>query len=301
MEHDVAMLEHVLENLHDSVYFLDLDRRIVFWNKAAERVTGYPREAVIGSRCSDGILIHLDHDGRHLCAQRCPAAATMEDGELRESLVYFHHRDGHRVPVRTRVLPLRNAEGRVVGAYEVFHEVTSEADREARIADLERLAMHDALTHLPNRRYLESRLRARFEDFRREGWPMGVLMADLDEFKAVNDGYGHDAGDRVLRAVASTLANGIRGGDVIGRWGGEEFLAVVGDVDEPGLAQVANRLCSLVRFTPVAGPSAPIAVTITIGGALAQPGDDLAGLVARADRAMYEGKSTGRDRFVLAR
>ncbi len=289
----------MLENLHDSVYFLDLDHRITFWNKAAERVTGFSRDAVVGSRCSDNVLVHLDDNGHHLCTNGCPAAKTTVDGKQREALVYFRHRDGHRVPVRTRVLPLRDARGEIVGAYEVFREATSDTEREARITELERMAMYDELTQMPNRRYLESRLQARFEDFEQHGWTMGVLLADLDRFKKVNDTWGHDVGDSVLRTVASTLANGVRGGDVIGRWGGEEFRAVIANIDVEGMMTISNRLCSLVRFTNTPGPEGPLTVTLSVGGALIRPGDDIAQVIKRADDALYRGKESGRDRFVL--
>ena len=128
---------------------------------------------------------------------------------------------------------------------------------------------------------------------------MGVLLADLDRFKKVNDSFGHDVGDRVLHTVASTLVNGVRAGDVIGRWGGEEFLAVVSNVDASSIGNIANRLCSLVRFTYTPGPEDPVRVTVTVGGALARPGDDVRTLLKRADDALYRGKDAGRDQFVL--
>jgi len=96
----------LLENIQEGVYFTDLDRRITFWNKAAEKITGYKAKNVIGVRCRDNILQHVDDTGLGLCQSLCPLAATMRDGKGREMEAYLHHKKGHRVPVRIRATPL---------------------------------------------------------------------------------------------------------------------------------------------------------------------------------------------------
>ncbi len=188
----------LLDNLHDGVYYVDRERRILYWNRAAERITGFPAEEVIGTRCSDNILMHVDENGKQLCLEGCPLAATMEDGSLRETEVFLHHEKGHRVPVSVRTAPLRDDQGRVEGAVEIFTDLGAREAKLLRLQELERLAMKDGLTGLANRRYMENELSSRVDESRRYGVPFGVLFMDIDHFKKIDDRYGHDAGDDVL-------------------------------------------------------------------------------------------------------
>ena len=120
-----TLYRDVLDNIYDGVYFLDVDRRILFWNKGAERITGHRSEDVLGRPCADDILCHVDDHGRSLCRDGCPAAEVLEDGQRRESEVYLLHKNGYRVPVRIRVAPIEDAEGHIVGAMEIFSDDTS--------------------------------------------------------------------------------------------------------------------------------------------------------------------------------
>ena len=134
----------------------------------------------------------------------------------------------------------------------------------------------------------------------RYGWPFGALFADLDDFKRVNDRHGHEVGDRLLRAVAGTIEGSLRTFDVATRWGGEEFLVIVANVDATALLRIADRIRSLVSKTEVStGTGDEVAVTISIGATLAKEGDTVDSLVSRADRFMYEGKRAGKGRVTL--
>jgi diguanylate cyclase (GGDEF)-like protein/PAS domain S-box-containing protein len=296
------LLKQLLDEVEDGVYFIDRKRRITFWSRGAEQLTGYSRAEAIGRRCSDNMLKHVDEQGRALCLGRCPLAATMEDSQMRESRVYLHHKDGHRVPVRARTTPLRDDSGEIVGGVELFSDATPQKDLVERLKSLEKLAMLDALTELPNRRFLDSTLDKRQGEFTRYGWPWGVLLIDIDHFKRFNDTYGHDVGDVVLRAVAKALAHSARVFDVVGRWGGEEFLVILSNVDSDGLAIVAERLRMVVETSSVDVDSQPkpLQVTISLGGALAQGELSVAQLLKVADQRLYQAKETGRNCAVVS-
>ena len=105
----------VMDNLYDGVYYVDLGRRIHYWNRGAERLTGYADADVIGQFCFDNILNHVDGSGTTLCRSFCPLAATMRDGGPREAEVFLRHRKGHRVPVQVRTTPVRSRDGTVIG------------------------------------------------------------------------------------------------------------------------------------------------------------------------------------------
>ncbi|MEW6489692.1 MAG: sensor domain-containing diguanylate cyclase, partial [Thermodesulfobacteriota bacterium] len=286
----------LVENLFDGVYFVDLERRITYWNRGAERITGYRAEEVIGSRCADNLLVHVDESGVQLCREGCPLEATCRDGRLREARVFLRHRGGHRVPVLVRASPIRDGQGRIIGAAEVFSDVSAQAEAQWRAEELEKLALLDHLTGAANRRYMEILLAARLGELERYGWPLGVLFADVDRFKELNDAFGHAAGDRTLALVARTLASGARSFDVVGRWGGEEFLVLLVNVTGAELEEIAERLRLLVESSRLPIASGDLHLTVSIGATLAVPGDTPEALVGRADALMYRSKHGGRNR-----
>ena len=291
----------VLETMNDGVYAVDRDRRITYWSPGAERLTGHLAADVVGRRCRDGILNHVDANGRLLCFTACPLAATIEDGERREVHAYLHHKGGHRVPVAIRAAPLRDEAGdRILGAVEVFNDDTSCSRLGEQLSQAEKDAFTDPLTGLPNRRLVTQRLASAHESFRRAGVPVAVLFVDVDHFKHVNDRFGHAAGDEILRMVGGTLGACTRGADLVGRWGGEEFLVVVTAAEPSLVGMMADRLRTMVAKSWIEVDGRRVRVTVSVGAAVASTGEAVDELVDRADRAMLEAKEQGRNRFVLA-
>lgn len=295
MKHMEDFYRNLLDNLYDGVYFVDRGRTISYWNKGAERLSGFAADEVLGSCCRDNILVHMDHQGRMLCAEGCPLAATMEDGAERQAEIFMRHKSGHRLPVQVRVAPIRDAEGRVTGAVEVF------SDNSARMADLQKIeelqqqAFFDPLTALANRRYLELTLQTRLEEMARYGWRFGVLFLDVDHFKQINDRHGHETGDAALQMVAKTLAHCSRSFDTVGRWGGEEFVAIVVGVDGKDITATAERYRQVIAHSALGTGTETVRMTVSIGATLAAPGDTPQSLVKRADGLMYQSKLAGRN------
>lgn len=295
MTENNSFYKNILDNLYDGVYLVDRDRRITYWNRGAERLTGYQASEVLGKFCSDNILMHVDERGTSLCRGSCPLAATIADGRLREKEIYFHHKEGHRIPILVRAAPLRDSKSQIIGAVEIFSEYSFKNEMMQRIDELERLALVDSLTKVGNRRYGEINLHSRFNEMHRFGWRFGVLFIDIDDFKSINDQYGHDIGDRVLKMVATTILNNIRSFDVVCRWGGEEFLAMITNVKENHLYLLGNRLCALVENSGLTVGSDIVRVTISIGATLADKDETADELLKRADSLMYHSKKNGRN------
>jgi len=294
----------IVDNLADGVYFVDPTREIKYWNNGAERITGYSSGDVVGHRCFENILDHVDGRGNSLCHTVCPLADTIRDGEAREVSIWLRHADGYRKPVRVRTAPVRNDEGTIVGAVEVFSDDTAVL-RAVEDADQARHdALTDELTGLPNRRLFDGALAGRIENMTRYGRRFGLLIVDIDHFKAVNDKYGHAFGDAVLVGVGTTLHGAIRTGDVLARWGGEEFAVLVESSDDAALdaalTDAAERLRTLVAKSEVHLDGLTHSVRVSVGGALACPGDSAETLFARADSALYGAKHAGRNRIAIA-
>lgn len=297
MDHILDEYQAIFDDLYEGVYFVDKDRGITFWNHGATQITGFTSSEMIGHLCYDNLLNHVDEQGRQLCLDGCPLQETLRDGEPRSAQVYLHHKNGHRVRVNIRIRPFV-FKGEIVGAAEVFSNAdTALLDISAQ--ELERLALFDQLTQLPNRRYIDTFLENQLRDYHSLGIPFGVMMLDLDFFKRINDAYGHGTGDEMLKMVAATFQNAMRRNDFIGRWGGEEFVAILRGVTHLELRTIAEKICRLVEQSGLKRGEEYLRVTVSIGTSLVQPEDNAISIVQRADQALYISKNEGRNRVTL--
>jgi diguanylate cyclase (GGDEF)-like protein len=143
------------------------------------------------------------------------------------------------------------------------------------------------------------KLHSRINEMQRYGWPCGVLFLDIDNFKIVNDTYGHNVGDGVLMMVARTLSSNLRAHDLLGRYGGEEFVAIITHVDMAQLHTFADRLRLLVEKSRHDTEYSTIRVTVSIGATVVRPEDTVETAITRADLFMYNSKISGRNRVSL--
>jgi diguanylate cyclase (GGDEF)-like protein/PAS domain S-box-containing protein len=298
MNYELCYCEDLLNDLYEGVYFVDKDRGITFWNQGAERITGFSASEMLGRCCHDNLLSHVDGSGKQLCFDGCPLHETLCDGKSRSAQVYLHHKDGHRVRVDVKIRPLFvNQE--IVGATEVFSSAEFSDCSEAGLKEMERLALFDQLTQLPNRRYIDTFLDNQIRDFQSLGIPFGVLMLDLDLFKNINDTYGHSVGDSVLKMVAGTCQSAMRKNDFIGRWGGEEFVAILRGVSHLELRLIAEKVCKIVAQAGLKRGQDCLKVTVSIGATMIAETDNAYTLIQRADRALYTSKREGRNRVTV--
>ena len=284
--HAEGNYKRILDSLSDGVYETDRDRRIRYWNQGASTLTGYVAADVIGRQCGPDLLDHVDAAGQSLCDTRCPLTATLTDGAPREVQVWLRQKDGHRRPVRVRTASIRDARGAITGAVETFADDSAFVETQRAVDDARRDATVDSLTGLPNRRAFDVILERRLEVYRRHGWPFGLVMADIDDFKKINDSRGHSVGDRALRTVAETLTGGLRAGDQVFRWGGDEFVILVEAGDSRALLETAERLQARVTQSLVETPRGAFRVTVSVGGAAVEENDTATARFDRADAAL---------------
>ncbi len=287
----------LLDCLYDGVYFVDPDRRITYWNQGAERLTGYTAKEALGRHCFDNFLMHVDDGGSLLCLMGCPLSLTLCDGQHREAQVYLRHKQGHCVPVFVRVSPVKDERGSITGAVEIFSDGTAIRNLEKRASELEALAYSDVLTGVANRRYIDLKVQQAIQEVELFDRPYGLILIDIDHFKAVNDTCGHGGGDAVLRAICETLSQCLRPYDVLGRWGGDEFVILARDMTADSLEQLAHRCRDLIARTSIAAGGDQVSVTISTGPILLEKGESSEGAFGRADRLLYVNKCVGRGRM----
>lgn len=280
----------LLETMDALMVVLDAAGRIVRFNRACERLTGYRAEEVKGKPLWD--LFPLPGEGE----QVKEVFATMLAGEFparHES--YLRTREGERRLISWSNTPLRRPDGSVQYLIATGLDITERHEAEERMA---RLAHYDLLTDLPNRKLFGDRLQQAMARARRSRLLVAVFFLDLDQFKPVNDRYGHDIGDLLLKQVAHRIRAAVRETDTVGRIGGDEFVAAIEGLHRPADAEpVARKIIDALRR-----PFHPGGRTCTVGvsiGAAFYPGDgeERALLIKKADQAMYEAKKAGGNEF----
>jgi diguanylate cyclase (GGDEF)-like protein len=199
-----------------------------------------------------------------------------------------------------RATALRDQRGTIVGAIETFSNNSNVIHARRRLSEMHQLARTDSLTRIGNRQHIEGRIRAVLAEFENNQNAAGLLFMDIDHFKKINDTYGHDVGDMALCMVANTIRHALRATDTVGRWGGEEFVAILYEVyDEKTLLTAAEKVRTLIAMSRLDMKDRSLAVTASIGATRLYSNDTAESLIRRADGLMYRSKQSGGDRVTV--
>ncbi len=290
----LEFFKQVIDQLEEGVFFVDFEQRITYWNKACETITGFTSNEMLGKHCCNRFQ-HLDENDEPVCTLKCPIQETLYTKRVYECELKIPHKQGHPIPVYVRTMPLFDSSGHVIGATEFLVDITMKRELLRKVEYLERKSSIDKLTDLPNRSLVEHTIKSRFNEFERYGWTFGLILIDIDHFKEVNDQYGHTVGDIVLKKLSGIFQKKQRTCDMIGRWGGEEFIGIMSNVEKLNLFGICERIRLMVENTSIDIEKKQIRVTVSIGGSLIAEGDTIDSLLKRADRVMYESKNKGRN------
>ncbi len=284
------MLTAVSLSTRDAIVEIDCHDKILFWSKAAEDMFGYTEEEARQGRFHELIAPEQYHEA---IAKGMDRFAQTGRGVVFGGRSEFtvKRKDGSELSVEVEVVPLLDGgHWRAVGG---LRDITKRKLAEKRLREM---ATTDALTGLANRRFFTELAQAEINRTNRYGGPVSMIMFDVDRFKKVNDTFGHDVGDEVLKALCQTAAKNIRDVDLLGRIGGEEFAVLLPETGSGAAAEVAERLRAAVEKATAHTTAGEIGFTIslgvtTCGGEQA----DLAKMLKTADDAMYQAKNDGRN------
>lgn len=290
MHESEGFLQSLFDASFDGMYCVDRNRRVLRWNRAAERITGYTEQQMLNTVCAQSALCHIDDRGQRLCMRGCPLAEAISTGRATQQQLYLLHRQGHRLPVMVRTAPVRDAQGNIIGAVEVFCE-RSRAGSGA-VAPLQDGSLEEALLSTASRAMLESTIRTKLDQLVRDGHGFGVLAIEPDRHRWARDLYGEHAATELLRMVARTLFSNLRSADALGLWGDQTFLLLVG---HPGtqLCAQAKRLLMLVERSGLGLGTEVLRTTVSVGAATAQPEDSPESLAQRAMELLARSKAKG--------
>lgn len=283
----------ILEAISEGVYGLDLDGKTTFANHTGAEMLGYKIEELLGTSMHD--IVHYNHaDGKRYALTECPIHASLRDGNTYHiSNEVFWKKDGTSIPVEYTSRPVF-VEGRISGAVISFCDISERISAQAAVT---RLAHYDSVTGLPNRILFSDRLSQELRNAERNGTRVALLYMDLDRFKIVNDSYGHEHGDQLLKEVGNRLLDCVRNSDTVARLGGDEFTIILHGLTE---SCVINRISQKVLnklSQPFTIQGHVIHISVSIGITI-YPDDAKSAeeMLKNADQAMYTAKTQGRNR-----
>ncbi len=287
----------LLQGMYDGVVFVDANGRIAFWNRGAERLTGIPAASVEQRQWNPELLQMADERGQPLAAQDCPLATAIRSGVQSLRRLSISGRSGRTVAVDAHTMPVIDGNGATLGAILLLHDASSEISLEQRCQSLYEKATKDPLTQVANRAELERVHEMFISAHQQQQAPCSLMLCDLDHFKQINDTFGHQAGDEVIKSLAALLKSACGPGDLVARYGGEEFVLLCADCDNATAARRAEQIRKSLAQIPQPALDGRC-VTVSIGVTEIQPGDTAETMLRRADRALLAAKAKGRNRVV---
>ena len=289
-----AFETRLLDNMHDAVVFVDDNLTIQLWNAGAERMTGILGRSICHRHWLPELLNLRDEKGNLIEIEDCPVACAIRSGVQSLRRLAIWGRNGRPVPVDAHVIPVIDDNGENKGAILVLHDASSEISLEQRCQNLHAKATRDPLTNVANRAEFDRVFEMFVTAHLQRRLPCSLAICDLDHFKSVNDNYGHQAGDEVIKSLATILKNSCRPGDLAARYGGEEFVLLCTDCDNAAAARRAEEVryaMARVVHESLGGRH----VTASFGVTEIQPGDTPETMLRRADRALLMAKAKGRN------
>jgi len=281
--------ELILNTAVEGIFGLDVQGNHTFVNPSAAQMLGFTVDSLIGKH-SHSLWHHTKADGSPYPLEDCPIYATCKDGKVHHGTdEVFWRKDGISFPVEYASTPILEG-GKISGAVVTFRDIS---DRKRMEEELKRLATTDSLTQAYNRAKFQEVIKREIERTKRHGRPLSISMFDIDRFKQVNDTYGHDVGDYVLKTLSQIAKKNMRGIDYLIRWGGEEFIIIALDTDVRGAETLSEKIRKAIEhyeFEEVKH------ITVSFGVTQFRQDDTEDSFIKRVDDALYHAKEKGRNR-----
>ena len=287
--------QYIIENMASSACYVQADGTVSYWNASAEKLTGFTAEEMVGLPFPTKRFKLMDVYDKNVFA--IPEIYEQIITGRQRLCSLFKRKDNSKVAVRILVVPVgENAGDGWMVFMDCFVDINLLSDD---VTDLRFMASHDVLTTLPNRRIIKIRFDDALFKAKIEKETTAFLFADIDHFRCFNNTYGHAAGDKLLQSLASVMEKNIRITDCLGRWGGDEFVALASVSSAQDAMAIAERFRKLVEEMNVEYEGNNFSITVSIGVTLLEEDDDLTSVIRRADKAMYYSKKKGRNRVTL--
>jgi diguanylate cyclase (GGDEF)-like protein/PAS domain S-box-containing protein len=279
---DPETYRDILDELQIGVSVLDLQKKIVFWSDGAEQITGYARIDVLGHSCTENILLHCNQNSCEMCIEKCPMATALHEAKPVEAMSFIHHKSGHRIPVRTWAIPLRDKRGSIIGIIQTFEGEFALAAPDPNDRSMKEHGWLDDVTGLPNQAVMQSHLRETLGTFTEVHIPFGVVCLQVEDLGQFRSSYGQGAARSMLQVLARTLRNTVWPTDFVGSWSDGRFLVILMGCSEEALQTFSQRTLKTVANATIRWWGEDLSVAVSIGSTSAREGDTVESLLQRA-------------------
>jgi diguanylate cyclase (GGDEF)-like protein/PAS domain S-box-containing protein len=279
---DPEIYRDILDGLQIGVSVLDMQKKIVFWSDGAEKITGYSRIEVLGHGCTNNILLHCNQTSCDLCSDQCPIATALHDAKALEAVNFIHHKSGHRIPVHSWAIPLRDKHGSIIGVIQTFEGEVAVNGPDPNQLTMKQHGWLDDATGLPNQAMMQSHLRETLGSFAEMQIPFGVVCVEVHELRQLRARYGQEAATSMLQVLARTLRNTVWPTDFVGCWSDSRFLVILCGCGEDALQAVIGRIRRMTSNASIVWWGEELSVKASIGSAGAKAGDSMESLLRRA-------------------
>ena len=288
-------VEQLFKYLEDGVIIFDKEKRVLFLNPAAEVLFGYRAEDLLAENAHRLFVCNEFHN-RVACDGHCMMEPCLFEGKSSHSELFLLPSQGDPVPIETNTYPIFNEQGTMEGAIRFFKESKIRPPLPAPLNNLKNKAYIDDLTDLANRRFSEASLNAKLAEMRRFEWPFAVALMDVENFREINDTHGKETGDRVIKHISNLFLSHLRASDIIGRWGGETFIAIFANTHKEGAYQASEKFRSLIEKNPFETGAEKIKSTLSTGVTEALSEDTFQSLIKRVEDLLVKSKEEGKNR-----
>jgi diguanylate cyclase (GGDEF)-like protein/PAS domain S-box-containing protein len=288
---DPETYRDILDALQIGVSVLDLQKKIVFWSDGAEQITGYARIDVLGHSCAENILLHCNQIGCEMCTGKCPMATALHAARPVEAMSFIHHKSGHRTPVHSWAIPLRDKQGSIIGIIQTFESEFAVAGPDPNDRSMRERGCLDDITGLPNQAMMHSHLREMLGTFAELQIPFGIFCVEVFELNQFRARYGQEAATSMLQVLARTLRNAVWPADFVGSWSEAQFLVILSGCDEDALQSVSQRVLKMMASATIPWWGEELSVAVSMGRTCALAGDAIESLLQRAQPALGENQA----------
>jgi diguanylate cyclase (GGDEF)-like protein/PAS domain S-box-containing protein len=272
----------ILDGLQTGVCVLDREGKIIFWNQGAAHAVGYMQLEVIGRHYHEVMALQHDNQNHTDSSAACPLARIVHEGKPIPIRMFLRHKRGSSVPVLVHFDPLRNEHGSIVAVAASFDAPSCRSQMAHPHRSLPPLATRDTVTGVANHGFALFHLRGSLALFTDYHVAFGILRVKPVGLKHFRAAYGHEASDAILTAIAQTLSNIFRPGDLVGRWGEEEFLVILANCATAGVQSVHERTCGIMTEAEIHWWGERLSLAVSIGYTSVELGDTVDALLQRA-------------------
>lgn len=292
------VLQTVMESVPIGCYILKPNHMVMYWNRRAGELLGFSASEMQGKKCVDMPLGCSFATGGDILHASCPATVAFITGQPQTTQMFMRQKSGKNLLIRNTLVPIKDSDGKVVELVSFFVPLTEESYDQHLVNSIYEVATRDPLTCLPGRRYMESRIDEELEVFGRTKRPFAMLFADVDNLHDINNTYGHDAGDAIIRKLGLALRVYGRKTDRFCRWGGDEFVGLLQLRSPEDIKGAAKRFMGLANACEEEVNGKTVACQLAIGITVVREGDNLESLLSRADGYMYRAKKLNANQVV---